>query len=113
MCVSDGEMLPIRSKILIKGYGNLLTINSKQGIKVLTELDPACCTLFPHSKKVLGPNPLGARSPRWMDATFLQYILHSLQLWLLSVSGRGFSLQMVLSGVSRGAKSSIRYPWVY
>lgn len=48
-----------------------------------------------------------------MDATFLQNVLHSLQLWLLSVSGRGFPVQMVLSGLGSGGKNSVRYPWVY
>lgn len=108
MClyVSDGEMVPITSKIFIKGCSNLSTINFKQRIRVLT--DPSFCTLSPHSKKVLD-----SRTPRWMDATFLQNVLHSLQLWLPSVSGRGFPVQMVLSGLSSGGKNSIRYPWVY
>ena len=47
------------------------------------------------------------------SATFLQNILHSRQLWFLSVSGRGFPVKMVLSGASSGGKRSIRYPWVY
>lgn len=40
VCMSDGEMMLTRSEILIKGYNNLSTINTKQRIRVLTELDP-------------------------------------------------------------------------
>lgn len=80
---------------------------------VQTELDLPCCTLSLHSKRVLSSNPLGAKVPRWMDTTIQQYVLHSLQLWLLSVSGRVFLVQMVLSEIGSGGISSIRSPWIY